>query len=72
MKNIHVYTPHTLSRRHFLRGAGVLLSLPLLEAMRPAFAHADAQSPAPRRFFGISLNLSAKQQPVLDCLGNER
>ena len=57
MKTVHVCTPHTLSRRHFLRGAGVLLSLPLLDAMLPAFAHADTQSLVPRRFFGICNNL---------------
>ena len=41
MKTVHVNTTHTLSRRHFLRGAGVLLGLPLLDAMLPAFARAD-------------------------------
>ena len=30
--------PRTLSRRTFLRGAGVAMALPLLDAMRPAFA----------------------------------
>jgi hypothetical protein len=53
-----------LSRRKFLRGAGILLSLPLLEAMTPAFAAvakrvaADANPGGkPRRFFGICNNL---------------
>jgi len=57
MKNFHVCTPHTLSRRHFLRGAGVLLGLPLLDAMIPSFAQADQQSLVPRRFLGICNNL---------------
>src|SRR5262245_57818197 len=57
MKTVHVCTTHALSRRHFLQGAGVLLGLPLLEAMAPAFARADATSAAPRRFFGICNNL---------------
>lgn len=60
MKTVHVCTPRPLSRRHFLRGAGVLLGLPLLDAMLPAFAQADpksAQSLVPRRFFGICNNL---------------
>ena len=57
MKTVHVCTSHTLSRRHFLRRAGVLLSLPLLDAMRPAFARADSKSPVPRRFLGICNNL---------------
>ncbi|MCW3100624.1 MAG: hypothetical protein JWL77_6242 [Chthonomonadaceae bacterium] len=57
MKTVHISTPHTLSRRHFLRGAGVLLGLPLLDAMLPAFAEADAKTYVPRRFFGICNNL---------------
>src|SRR3989442_11291507 len=53
-----------LSRRKFLRGAGILLSLPLLDAMTPAFAAvakrvaADATPGGkPRRLFGICNNL---------------
>lgn len=46
-----------LSRRHFLRGAGVLLGLPLLDAMSPALARAQAQNHTPYRFFGICNNL---------------
>jgi len=57
MKNLHVSTLHALSRRHFLKGAGVLLGLPLLDAMVPAFARADAKALVPRRFFGICNNL---------------
>ncbi len=45
-----------LNRRHFLRGAGVALALPLLDAMLPALARADSK-PVPRRFFGICNNL---------------
>jgi hypothetical protein len=45
-----------LSRRAVLRGAGVSLSLPLLEAMQPAFA-APADARNARRFVGISLSL---------------
>ena len=33
-----VSTRRALSRRRFLRGAGILLSLPWLDAMQPAFA----------------------------------
>ncbi len=57
MKTVHVCTPQPLSRRHFLRGAGVLLGLPLLDAMIPSFAHADTKSLTPRRFLGICNNL---------------
>lgn len=45
-----------LSRRTVLRGAGVSLALPLLEAMRPAFAKAVEEKKA-KRFVGVSLAL---------------
>ena len=51
-----VITKQTLHRRHFLRGAGVALGLPLLDAMAPALLRAAA-NPVPRRFFGICNNL---------------
>lgn len=59
----HVTTRPFISRRSFLRGAGVLLSLPLLDSMTPAFAgvvkSAADETPGgkPRRFFGICNNL---------------
>src|SRR5437868_2225669 len=52
-----------LSRRRFLRGAGVLLSLPFLDSMHPVFAgvakNAAAAIPGgkPRRMFAICNNL---------------
>jgi len=47
-----------LSRRCFLRGAGVALSLPLLDAMRPAFAsEARSEAATPRRMFALCNNL---------------
>lgn len=45
-----------LSRRALLRGAGITLGLPLLEAMTPAFAKAQEARQA-KRFVGISLAL---------------
>jgi len=67
MKTTHapfVATRPALSRRKFLRGAGILLSLPLLEAMTPAFAAAVKRITAgttpggkPRRMLGICNNL---------------
>ena len=57
MKTVHISNQRALSRRHFLRGTGVLLGLPLLDAMLPAFARAAAQDPAPRRFLGVCNNL---------------
>jgi hypothetical protein len=59
-----VSTNYGLSRRKFLRGAGILLSLPLLDAMAPAFAGVAKRATAgttpggkPRRMFGICNNL---------------
>ena len=59
-----ISTQTALSPRRFLRGAGIALSLPLLDAMIPAFASvakrvAAAETPGgkPRRMFGICNNL---------------
>src|SRR5881628_646063 len=59
-----VSTHRALSRRKFLRSAGILLSLPMLDAMTPAFAAVAKRIAAgatpggkPRRFFGICNNL---------------
>lgn len=57
MKNVYLSTRPTLSRRHLLRGAGVLLGLPLLDAMLPAYAAAAPETLVPRRFLGICNNL---------------
>src|SRR6185295_100370 len=49
-----------LSRRSFFRGAGVALSLPLLDAMVPAFARSASAAGAagsPRRMLAIQTNL---------------
>lgn len=46
----------SLSRRTVLRGAGVSLALPLLDAMSPAFAAPRDESRA-KRFVGVSLAL---------------
>jgi len=55
-----------ISRRRFLRGAGVALSLPFLDAMRPAFSHAAeeaAKTPGgkPRRMLAVCNNLGILQ-----------
>jgi hypothetical protein len=61
--NPNVSTQPAISRRKFLRGAGILLSLPMLEAMTPAFAAIRKLSATstpggkPRRIFGICNNL---------------
>lgn len=60
----YISTRPALSRRRFLRGAGILLSLPLLDAMSPVFARAGRGAAAnatpggkPRRMLGICNNL---------------
>src|SRR5438874_1957178 len=54
-------TNRPLSRRKFLRGAGVALALPLLDAMVPAFAREKAVIP-PRRMIAIQTNLGILPQ----------
>lgn len=58
-------TPRALSRRSFLRGAGVALSLPFLDAMVPALARSTpgANAPgSPRRMIAIQTNLGILPQ----------
>src|ERR671924_488317 len=57
MKTIQISTQSSISRRSFLRGTGVALGLPLLDAMLPAFARAHENNAVPRRFFAICNNL---------------
>ncbi|MES2593938.1 MAG: DUF1552 domain-containing protein [Verrucomicrobiota bacterium] len=56
MKNVHFSFGSHLSRRAMLRGAGISLGLPLLEAMTPAFA-ATPEVKSAKRFVGVSLAL---------------
>jgi hypothetical protein len=51
-----------ISRRTFLRGAGITLALPLLEAMRPALAHGAASAAGPRRMVCIETNMGIMPQ----------
>ncbi|MEK0446191.1 MAG: hypothetical protein RLZZ399_1512, partial [Verrucomicrobiota bacterium] len=55
-------SPHTdstgLSRRHFLRAAGVGLSLPWLESLMPSGLRAATASAPPRRMVCIMTNMS--------------
>jgi hypothetical protein len=59
-----VATRQALSRRRFLRGVGVAMSLPLLDAMQSKSASAASSSPAPnakpRRMLGICNNLGVR------------
>lgn len=50
-------TRRPISRRRFLRVAGVAVALPLLESMRAPFARATADGPVPRRLFCVCNNL---------------
>lgn len=57
-----IATREPISRRRFLQGVGVTMSLPLLEAMLPRTARAASSSPlandaTPRRMLGICNNL---------------
>jgi hypothetical protein len=55
--NLPSFTTRThLSRRAMLRGAGICLGLPVLEAMTPAFA-ATSEARQAKRFVGVSLSL---------------
>ncbi|MEM9017139.1 MAG: DUF1552 domain-containing protein, partial [Verrucomicrobiota bacterium] len=55
MKEFHIHTGNHLSRRTVLKGAGVAMSLPWLDAMNPAFG--ESAPAAPKRFVGVSLSL---------------
>ncbi|SKA96557.1 Protein of unknown function [Prosthecobacter debontii] len=56
MKSVHFNFQRHLSRRALLRGAGISLGLPLLDAMTPAFA-AVQESRTAKRFVGVSMAL---------------
>lgn len=56
MKSIFFSSCRALDRRRFLRGAGVSLALPWLDAMTPAFAKPAAETHTPRRMIAIETN----------------
>lgn len=51
-----------ISRRSFLRGVGVTIALPFLDAMRPALASAAVASAIPRRMVCIETNMGIMPQ----------
>ncbi len=55
MKSVNIHTNTHLSRRTVLRGAGIAMGLPLLDAMHPAFGASTPETP--KRFIGVSLSL---------------
>lgn len=60
----YIATRQALGRRRFLRGLGVAMSLPMLDAMIPRVARAasgtDPRNATPRRLFGICNNLGLR------------
>src|SRR5258708_9500814 len=54
--NSFISTQRACSRRQFLRGAGVAVALPFLDAMIPAFARETKAAP-PRRILAVCNNL---------------
>jgi len=60
MPHRHPQSPRALSRRTFLRGAGIAVALPLLDAMRPAFARDRAE--VPRRMIAVETNMGILPQ----------
>jgi hypothetical protein len=59
----YVVLRRAMPRRQFLRGAGVALGLPMLDAMRPAFAAASGDIGVPRRMLAICNNLGLLPAP---------
>lgn len=55
-------TRREIPRRTFLRGAGVVLGLPLLDAMTPAFAAPSPKATTPRRMIAIQTNMGILPQ----------
>ncbi|GHC65286.1 DUF1552 domain-containing protein [Roseibacillus persicicus] len=55
MSPFNIHTGAQLSRRRFLRNAGIAIGLPMLDAMTPAFAAEPIKTP--KRFVGVSLSL---------------
>ena len=53
----YIYRSESLSRRTFLKGAGVSLALPMLEAMTPVFARTPILPRVPNRFVAINAAL---------------
>src|SRR3954466_5955391 len=60
MSNSLSANSRALSRRKFLRGAGVALALPFLDSMRPAFAAGKTE--VPRRMICIETNMGILPQ----------
>lgn len=71
---VYVSTKRALDRRHFLKGVGVSLGLPLLDSMQCAFARGSEVIRVPRRFLGICNNLGLLPElffPAADQVGKD-
>ena len=55
-KNVHINLQRKLDRRTVLRGSGIALAMPWLNAMQPAFASKQDVVPA-KRFVSMTLGL---------------
>jgi hypothetical protein len=64
-----VSTQNHVNRRQFLRGAGVVLALPFLDAMIPAFARDTSASQPPRRMLGVCNNLGLLPDKFFPAVG---
>lgn len=62
MSPVHIAARVPLSRRTFLRGAGITMALPFLEAMLPVFARANQSRQVPRRMVAIETNMGIMPQ----------
>jgi len=66
----YLHTPRPFSRRGFLRAAGVVMALPMLDAMAPAFARSAAPS-KPRRLLAICNNLGLLPEKFFPSAGQK-
>jgi hypothetical protein len=53
----HISTNRALSRRSILKGSGIALALPFLDAMSPVFGKASNISKSPKRFVAMNAAL---------------
>lgn len=60
--SLFVPSAGAVSRRAFLRGSGVAVGLPLLDAMTPAFARRPEKAEPPRRIVAIQTNMGILPQ----------
>ncbi len=62
MVNPFIGEMKSIPRRTFLKGIGITMGLPLLEAMSPVFARADGGIKTPRRMVAVETNMGIMPQ----------